>query len=455
MKWRMWLTTLNLVALYFVFTSPCGLFSLKRDFVYPVQQVTLPNLPCPELAQKSQVTKQPVATVEQSTPQPPDTSEISSFPKVPETSVEMAPAPTVSPTAAAPPMATTFAPPQALVGDHSQVCSLVVEPCHVGGTFAAQTFGDIYARNSWGSRQQELGTHTRSGIGSDMKGAFDWITGLTKFFNQYPELQTIADIPSGDMGWQMAVRHLNTAKLYFGGDIAKSVAEDNARRYKSHGNKILQHWDLHSCGAPKWHTTCDLTPNNFDVIMIRDALQHISIDKVQEILRKVILESGAKWFITSSYPGSDTLKSDSSACTTDENLFCSKGAMPRGDGGWYPVALDCAPFRFPAPNSKTKSHSTFPVENDFMYIYKIDDALKEAVRTMKPCPVLGGLGSVQRRPTLNPQAVPQSVQAKYPPRQTKYQAIQQPGQVQSLHKPGYSLPHPQFAASSFHSGLNR
>ena len=107
--------------------------------------------------------------------------------------------------------------------------------------------------------------------------------------------------------------------------------------------------------------------------------------------------------------------------------------MPRGDGGWYPVALDCAPFRFPAPNSKTKSHSTFPVENatwltwltkfdyekfkgtcffflkivglvqmnlffklcwdlkfflrvslvvflcpkDFMYIYKIDDALKD------------------------------------------------------------------------------
>lgn len=42
--------------------------------------------------------------------------------------------------------------------------------------------------------------------------------------------------------------------------------------------------------------------------------------KVQEILRKVILESGAKWFITSSYPGSDTLKSDSSACTTDEML---------------------------------------------------------------------------------------------------------------------------------------
>ena len=41
-----------------------------------------------------------------------------------------------------------------------------------------------------------------------------------------------------DMGWQMAVRHLNTAKLYFGGDIAKTVADDNARRYRAHATGI-------------------------------------------------------------------------------------------------------------------------------------------------------------------------------------------------------------------------
>lgn len=43
-----------------------------------------------------------------------------------------------------------------------------------------------------------------------------------------------------DMGWQMAVRHLNTAKLYFGGDIAKSVAEDNAKRYRAHATGIRE-----------------------------------------------------------------------------------------------------------------------------------------------------------------------------------------------------------------------
>ena len=64
---------------------------------------------------------------------------------------------------------------------------------------------------------------------------------FSDFLNQKKtRLQTIADIPSGDMGWQMAVRHLNTAKLYFGGDIAKSVAEDNARRYKSHATWRIQ-----------------------------------------------------------------------------------------------------------------------------------------------------------------------------------------------------------------------
>lgn len=43
--------------------------------------------------------------------------------------------------------------------------------------------------------------------------------------------------------------------------------------------------------------------------------------KVQQILHKVILESGAKWLITSSYPESDTLHhKDTAACHNDENL---------------------------------------------------------------------------------------------------------------------------------------
>ena len=145
----MWLTSLNLVALFFVFTSPCGFFSLRRDFAYPVQQVSIPSLPCPD-REKSQVKDSPqVANVEQSTSQTPETSEISTVPKPPETSrspetslVTPEISKAVSP---AQPMAAP-----AVLGHHD-VCSLVVEPCHVDGSgaVAAQTFGDIYMRNKW------------------------------------------------------------------------------------------------------------------------------------------------------------------------------------------------------------------------------------------------------------------------------------------------------------------
>lgn len=379
-RW-MWLVSLNLVALVIALTTlgtrtACAplrdLRDLRDQLRGTVLNVTLPvSSPVPVVP----VPALPVPTV----PVP--------VPTVPTVQPEVV---TVQPevvAAVAPTSVVTQVPP--LDDCDGREDRFVVEPCAelmADAAQAAHRFDEIYARQAWGSRVQELGTHTRSGLGSDMKGAFDWITGLTKFFNQNPELQTIADIPSGDMGWQMAVRHLNTAKLYFGGDIAKSVAVDNAKRYRAHENKILQHWDLYSCGVPKWSTTCNSTKNSFDVIMIRDALQHIAISKVQQILRKVILDSGAKWFITSSYPATDTLRTDPYGCSTNENLFCSKGAMPGGDGGWYPIALDCAPFHLPSPAFKTASHGTFKIENDFLYIYKIDDALKEAVLNMKPCP---------------------------------------------------------------------
>ena len=138
----MWLTALNLVALFFVFTSPCGFFSL-RDFAYPVQQVSIPSLPCPELEKKSQVKDSPQVAVEQSTSQPPETSEISTVPKPPETSLV-----TPALSEAVLPATGTVSP---VLGYHNGTCSLVVEPCHVdgSGTFAAQTFGDIYMRNMW------------------------------------------------------------------------------------------------------------------------------------------------------------------------------------------------------------------------------------------------------------------------------------------------------------------
>ena len=132
-----------------------------------------------------------VATVRTEQSSPPETT------AAPLQSTEAATAATAAPTTAAPstvkPVSVTEPhqpqQPQVRVGS-SSICkpSFVVEPCRdLMDPDAAHKFDDIYAKQGWGTRQQELGTHTKSGLGSDMKGAFDWITGLSKFFNQNPE----------------------------------------------------------------------------------------------------------------------------------------------------------------------------------------------------------------------------------------------------------------------------
>ena len=61
--------------------------------------------------------------------------------------------------------------------------------------------------------------------------------------------------------------------------VCQLIMSDPVEPRDAKENKILQHWDLYSCGAPKWSTTCNNTKNSFDVIMIRDAFQHIAISK--------------------------------------------------------------------------------------------------------------------------------------------------------------------------------
>ena len=167
---RMWLVSLNLVALVISLSTlgrraSCAplhdlrdqlrgtVLNITRPVPSPVPPAVLTVLP--EVAQPEAVTQPPV-----------------------QPSVVIQPQPAPAPQAPSLLDATDCG---------GSAGRFVVEPCAELMADAAHRFDEIYARQSWGSRVQELGTHTRSGLGSDMKGAFDWITGLTKFFNQNPE----------------------------------------------------------------------------------------------------------------------------------------------------------------------------------------------------------------------------------------------------------------------------
>ena len=108
----------------------------------------------------------------------------------------------------------------------------------------ARTFDNIYETGYWGTQE------SRSGGGSSIEGAFDWIRHLRSLF-KHLDIQSVADIPCGDTYWQFSVRELNTVRhLYFGGDISSYVIRQNHRLYSSQRNKLFQQWDIVRCPVP-------------------------------------------------------------------------------------------------------------------------------------------------------------------------------------------------------------
>lgn len=138
----------------------------------------------------------------------------------------------------------------------------------------ADIFTDIYRTEKWGTSPS---SHTRSGTGSTIQGAFETIVNLEPKLVEL-NISSIADVPSGDCGWQFSLPSINAAHAYFGGDITPHVAEENGRRFHSHNNKVFAFWDLVECALPRWSTTCDPTPRTFDLVIMRDVIQHMTID---------------------------------------------------------------------------------------------------------------------------------------------------------------------------------
>jgi hypothetical protein len=235
---------------------------------------------------------------------------------------------------------------------------------------------------------------SRSGGGSSLEGAFDWIRHLRTLFEHY-SIRSVADIPCGDTYWQFSLREMNTIeKLYFGGDISTSVIKQNQILYGSkHLNKIFQYWDLVNCPIPTYtfkNSTHEIKGNQFDLIIVRDALQHMHIKNSLKAVRNVIM-SGAKFFAVSTYPpNGNASASPHRSLEKNESLplmppgclykhYCANGKIK--DGEFYHNNINCPPFNFPLNKAilVQPSHTTFVTEQDQIHIYKIDEELKTIV----------------------------------------------------------------------------
>ncbi|CAF2344823.1 unnamed protein product [Rotaria sp. Silwood2] len=253
-----------------------------------------------------------------------------------------------------------------------------------------QEFNIIFDTRRWNNNERE----SRSGTGSTLEGAFDWIKHLRSFIQHY-HIQSIADIPCGDTFWQFSIQEINTIEqLYFGGDISTHVIQQNKILYGTiHRNKLFQYWDLVNCPIPTFsyrNSTHVIQNNSFDLIIVRDALQHMHIRNGLKAVRNVI-RSRAKYFALSSYPPKREFSTNTTRSINNKKSlpkqpldcvsqnYCKLGAIK--EGNVYGNNINCYPFNFPLNKAilVQPSHQTFYMEYDEIHIYKIDEELKQIV----------------------------------------------------------------------------
>ena len=249
---------------------------------------------------------------------------------------------------------------------------VVANPCAMSNSSSTSKFEEIYVTSAWGGDAQ-----TRSGPGSTLCGAWDWIQALAHFLPDH-NITTVADVPSGDCGWQFAVHGLNAAVAYIGGDVSQYAVEHNVARFGSHLNKAFVQWDVALCGAPRWryaHEAHD-TGRAVELVMLRDVVQHMDIASSMSAIKKIVLESGATFLATSSY-------------TNAANWTCTNPCKNISAGGFYANDFACPPFSFPPPLLVVPSHGTGPCrnhENDVLAIWRIDTLTSHAKGMYAACP---------------------------------------------------------------------
>jgi hypothetical protein len=217
---------------------------------------------------------------------------------------------------------------------------------------AAQTFDRIYHTGYWGAEE------SKSGGGSTIPGALDWITYLNFVIKKY-QIRYVADIPCGDTNWQFSSRQMNTIPFYFGGDISAGVISQNQKHYHNHLNKMFLLWDLVQCSIPPFsikNSTGFFSNNTFDLIIVRDAIQHMNILNGLKVMKNII-KSGIPYFAVSSFP--------SQPCAN----FCRDGNI--SDGATYPNNMNCPPFSLPVPLLRKPSHNTIKHEPDEFHLYMV------------------------------------------------------------------------------------
>lgn len=139
-------------------------------------------------------------------------------------------------------------------------------------------FSKIYEKNIWGNG---------SGPGSSKLYNTKYITFLEDFMNKN-NVKSILDIGCGD--WQFS-QYVNWGedRLYTGVDCVKNIIETNIKEFGNNKNIFFNHLDP--------TIDIDLLPNDIDLVILKDILQHWNNESIIKFMDKIVKEKNYKYIL--------------------------------------------------------------------------------------------------------------------------------------------------------------
>ena len=184
----------------------------------------------------------------------------------------------------------------------------------------------IYDQSLWGGKEFDF----YSGIGShDPMIVNIYVKTVTNFLKSHDHKMTICDIGCGD--FNIGQHIFKYSKKYFAIDIVEELIERNKIKFKTKNLEFLC-LDIANEVLPK-----------ADVIIIRQVLQHLSNNEIQQILNR--LKTCKYIILTEHLPVGDFIP--------NTNKIASQGIRLKQQSG---VDILSAPFNFKV---KQEKHHTF------------------------------------------------------------------------------------------------
>ena len=140
--------------------------------------------------------------------------------------------------------------------------------------------------------------HSASGHGSDLGDATATSLAFLRHVIQNYSVDTMIDVPCGDVNWQLETRATDALSGYVGLDIVASVAAFNERRFAHHSNKRFAAWDFAQCPLPQLRNASGTFA--VDLVHSRDVFQHMRPASALRAIHHVV-DSGARLFVATTF----------------------------------------------------------------------------------------------------------------------------------------------------------